>query len=109
MVSTLAGGGGGTLLGYVDGVGTVARFNGPYGIASLSSGDVMVADTYNNNIRKITSSGVHEQTQHIFTLLTYTLWFTSRHLSLSWFFVSFCHHFLLFCSFLFSVTFLFCV
>ncbi len=57
VVSTLAGGGGGTLTGYVDGIGAVARFNNPRGVSFLSTGDVVVADTNNHLIRKITSSG----------------------------------------------------
>ncbi len=56
-MSTVAGGGGSTLTGYVDGIGAVARFLNPWGISSLSSGDLVVTDNNNHIIRKITSSG----------------------------------------------------
>ncbi len=56
-MSTVAGGGGNSLSGYIDDVGTLARFKGPGGILSLSTGDLIVADTGNNIIRKIKSSG----------------------------------------------------
>ncbi len=59
VVSTVAGGGGSTLSGYMDGVGTAPRFNNPYGVLPLSTGDFMVTDTHNHVIRKITSSGTH--------------------------------------------------
>jgi sugar lactone lactonase YvrE len=54
-MSILAGGLG--VSGVVDGVGTVARFNSPTGITVDNLGIVYVADTGNNRIRKITSSG----------------------------------------------------
>ncbi len=57
LVSTVAGGGGGVLSGYVDGVGTIAKFNYPAGITLTSAGDIIVADFYNNLIRKMLSSG----------------------------------------------------
>ncbi len=57
VVSTVAGGGGSSLSGYVDGVGSLARFCQLSGISALSTGDVVVADTNNQIIRKITSSG----------------------------------------------------
>jgi sugar lactone lactonase YvrE len=56
MVSTLAGSG---VAGYLDNTtGTSAQFNNPSGVAVDTSGNVYVADTYNNRIRKITSGGV---------------------------------------------------
>ncbi len=54
IVSTFAGSG---YAGYADGIGREASFNGPRGIAVDSVGNVIVADTYNNRIRKITPSG----------------------------------------------------
>jgi sugar lactone lactonase YvrE len=42
---------------YIDAKGTSARLNNPQGIARDSSGNLFVADTYNNRIRKIDSNG----------------------------------------------------
>jgi sugar lactone lactonase YvrE len=44
--------------GSVNGAGTVAQFNNPYGVAVDTQGNVYVADYYNSLIRKITSSGI---------------------------------------------------
>jgi len=54
VVSTIAG----SSAGYVDGEGTVAKFDRPYGIAVDSSDNLYVADTYNHKIRKITPTGM---------------------------------------------------
>ena len=56
VVTTLAGTAGVT--GSADGTGPSASFNSPSGIALNSAGDVYVADTGNNTVRKITSAGV---------------------------------------------------
>jgi DNA-binding beta-propeller fold protein YncE len=55
-VTTLAGLAG--YSGYLDAAGSAARFSGPNGVAVDSAGDVYVADTGNNTIRKITPAGV---------------------------------------------------
>ncbi len=52
-MSTVAGS---SVAGYADGVGTVARFNAPSGIAVSSSGTVYVCDVNNNIIRSVSSS-----------------------------------------------------
>ncbi|MEI6715941.1 MAG: immunoglobulin domain-containing protein [Verrucomicrobiota bacterium] len=55
VVSTLAGSG---ASGAADGPGSTASFRKPYGVAVDGLGNVYVADTDNNKIRKITSAGV---------------------------------------------------
>jgi sugar lactone lactonase YvrE len=55
VVSTLAGLPNST--GSADGMGSTARFNQPYGVAVDSAGNLYVADTNNDTIRKITSAG----------------------------------------------------
>src|SRR6185436_1121003 len=56
VVSTLAGLAGSS--GSADGTASDARFNDPNGVAVDSSGNIYVADTSNETIRKITSAGV---------------------------------------------------
>lgn len=54
VVTTLAGNG---VAGDADGQGSAASFNGPRGIALDKAGNVYVADTENNLVRKISTSG----------------------------------------------------
>lgn len=54
VVTTLAGG---PTIGSSDGVGAAARFNFPVGVAVDPTGNVYVADTLNNNLRKIAPDG----------------------------------------------------
>jgi len=56
LVTTLAGTAGD--YGGADGPGCAARFNSPYGVAADASGNVYVADTGNDAIRKITPAGL---------------------------------------------------
>jgi hypothetical protein len=56
VVTTLAGLAGSS--GSADGTGSAARFNFPVGVALDGSGNVYVADSLNNTIRKMTSAGV---------------------------------------------------
>ena len=44
--------------GSIDGTGSAARFSGPDGVAVDGSGNLYVADTHNNLVRKVTSAGV---------------------------------------------------
>jgi sugar lactone lactonase YvrE len=44
--------------GHVDGKGSAARFNSPFGVAVDNAGNVYVADTFNETIRKVTPAGV---------------------------------------------------
>lgn len=55
-VITLAGLAGGS--GSIDGSSSSARFLAPFGLAADNAGNVYVADTVNNTIRKITPNGV---------------------------------------------------
>jgi serine/threonine-protein kinase len=57
VVTTIAGGGP-TVKGSSDGTGTAAQFYYPWGITIDKAGNLFVVDNGNNEIRKITSSGV---------------------------------------------------
>lgn len=54
-VSTLAGS---DHPGFADGVGADARFDSPCGVAVDTLGNILIADTHNNAIRKLTPSGI---------------------------------------------------
>jgi DNA-binding beta-propeller fold protein YncE len=56
VVSTLAGQAG--VSGYVDSASGTPKFNSPYSLAVDGGGNVYVADTLNNVIRKVTAAGV---------------------------------------------------
>ena len=59
VVTTLAGSNPalGPTPGFVDGLGTAASFAGPWGMAIDGAGNLFVADTFNNALRKITLAG----------------------------------------------------
>ena len=54
VVTTFAGSG---TVGSADGTGTAASFYQPFGVTIDASGNIYVADVFNNKIRKITSAG----------------------------------------------------
>jgi hypothetical protein len=58
VVTTVAGSGptGSNLGDFADGAGDVARFNEPQGVAVASDGSLVVADTKNNRVRRVTFS-----------------------------------------------------
>jgi hypothetical protein len=54
VVSTLAGDG---IFSYADGSGSNARFNAPQSVTFDSSGNIIVADTNNQRLRRVTPFG----------------------------------------------------
>jgi len=56
VVTTLAGAAG--MMNFADGTGAAARFNKPAGVTTDTAGNVYVADTLNETIRKVTPNGV---------------------------------------------------
>ena len=56
IVTTLAGSAG--VSGAADGIGTNARFNFPFRVVIDAAGNLLVSDTYNHTIRKVTSTGL---------------------------------------------------
>ncbi len=55
VVTTVAGSGAAD---FIDGTGVAAAFNHPQGLALTAAGDLLVSDTDNNRIRKVTQAGV---------------------------------------------------
>ena len=43
--------------GFADGAGVAAQFRGPYGVAVHGEGSIIISDTCNNRVRKITPDG----------------------------------------------------
>ncbi len=56
VVTTLAGSAG--VAGYSDGTGALARFDGPQGLCIDTAGNLYVADTFNQVVRKVSPAGV---------------------------------------------------
>ncbi len=74
VVSVIAGGGGSNSVGFVDGVSSVAKFSFPRVVTVISSGDIIVADTNNHLIRKISTTGEITGACCSFHLTSLLLW-----------------------------------
>ena len=53
----MAGGGAGYKGAWIDGAGAAAAFFTPWGVAMDASGNVLVADSDNHRVRRVTPSG----------------------------------------------------
>ena len=73
---------GSTNQGLIDGAGTAAAFNNPYGVAVDASGNVLVADTNNHRVRRVTPSGGTQTTDgamgecFCFGFCCFSFWFS---------------------------------
>ena len=74
IITTIAGTGTGGFSGD-GGDATSGELLYPYGVAADSSGNVYIADTYNNRIRKVTISGTYSP-RYVITISNHMFYFT---------------------------------